>query len=65
MITFKACFGGIKVDKEGEAKITFIVPQSEVAKAISLSVIPETVFDVKVDPEVKDNRNAEPTQVSA
>jgi hypothetical protein len=53
MIKFKAHFGGAKVDKEGEVKITLIVPQTDAAKAIALTMVTGTVFDVAIVPEVE------------
>jgi hypothetical protein len=50
---FKATFGSLKVDKEGEVKLVLVVPQTEAGNVIGLSVIPETVFNVTVEPDEK------------
>jgi len=57
MIEFKAHSGGVKIDQHGQLKVTFIVPQIEAPKAFGLGLLTDVVFNVKVEPEVKDRNS--------
>ena len=57
MIEFKATLHQAKVDKEGEWQVVFTCPSNEGVKIASLSLLTETVFDVRVKPEEKDRNS--------
>jgi hypothetical protein len=58
MITFKAYFGGARICKDGEVKITLVVSAMEAPQALALSVKTDTTFDVTVEPEKNSSLNS-------
>jgi hypothetical protein len=55
MIQFKAVVSSVKIDKEGQVKITFTVPLSHRTEAMSVGVLTETVLNVSVEKEEEGN----------
>ena len=51
MLEFKASVHKVSTDKDGEVTVTFKVPESHAAQAISLSVLTKEVLDVKISKE--------------
>lgn len=55
-IHLKATFAGLRVDKEGQAKITFTIPLSNQTEALGLATLIDTVVDLSVTPEQKQKK---------
>ncbi|MGA2875524.1 MAG: hypothetical protein ABSE82_08300 [Nitrososphaerales archaeon] len=54
MAKFKAIVSSVRVDKDGEVKIAFSVPQSDAMQAFSLAACTNKVLDVEDTIEKED-----------
>ena len=52
-LNFKATLHAIRIDKEGESKITLTIPTSDLIVAAKMASMTESVLDVSVDVESK------------
>ena len=51
-INFKATIHGLRIDREGEGKLTLTIPSSDLPKLIQCVTGLETVLNVSIEPEV-------------
>ena len=51
-ITFVGCIGNIKMDREGETKITLDVPLSELEKILELGKLNGKLLKVEIQEEI-------------
>ena len=49
MIEFRASFEGLRKDREGEVKLTFAIPLSDVAHAVEIPI--QTELLIKIEPQ--------------
>ncbi len=53
-IEIKAIIYALKTNAEGDSKITFSVPRTELAKVIGLNLYLEKVLDITISPEIEE-----------
>ena len=58
MIHFKAIIGGLKVRKDGEARVVLEIPVSHLAESMSLVTLLEKYLDVTIDKSEEQERIA-------
>ncbi len=55
MLTIKAALHSARVDKDGEWKVTFIIPETEGSKVAALTTLIEQILTLSIEPDKEES----------